>query len=153
VYDSRDRRVDALSIAELGLAAPMLGPFRIAQAAVQLGDFKLSDGGFGSLHTEAACCGSAPRHTGASASSTVDFGIFNSLVSVHVEMVRMEIRANLVDRGGVPASRARASCRRIPTRVLQRVREALSAGGDVLFLGSPHWSASPPERPGTVRGF
>jgi len=34
-------------------------PFRIAQAAVQVGDFKLSNGGFGSLHTEAACCGSA----------------------------------------------------------------------------------------------
>ena len=101
MYDSRDRRVDALSIAGLGLAAPMLDPpFRIAQAAVQVGDFKLSDGGFGSLHTEAACCGSAPRHTGASASSTVDFGILKGLISVHVEMVRMEIRAELVDRGG-----------------------------------------------------
>jgi hypothetical protein len=51
VYDSRDRRVDALSMAGLGLGAPMLDPpFRIAQAAVQVGDFKLSDGGFGSLH-------------------------------------------------------------------------------------------------------
>jgi hypothetical protein len=68
------------------LAGPIPDPpFRIAQASVQLGNFKLSDGDFSSLHAEAACCSAGPGHLGADARSSVDFGSSGALAVVHVE--------------------------------------------------------------------
>src|SRR5262252_3691579 len=72
--------------AEVGLAGPMLAPpSRVANAFIVLGDSELSDGGPGSLSASVGCCGAAPGHLGANASSSVDFGTFSGLAHVFVE--------------------------------------------------------------------